>query len=583
MIVETQSNETAGVAPIQEPVPLRQQIVAGSKTMGGTYLPMLMMIAVLISSAVLYVFTMRPAAFGFYHDEAIYLSTAKALATGQGYRIISLPGEPAQTKYPPFYPFLLSLIWRVYPSFPENIIPMMLVSVAATIGFLGLTYFYLTGQGYASRLQALLVVGLAAINWRTLIPATCVCSEMLFALLSVAVLYRAEQPRVQNKIRRWLAGVMLGTLIGLAVLTRSSGVALLISIAAYYAITRQWRRALLPVAIGAVFVVGWVSWCYMNRTTAQGLNIAYYTSYLGHMRETVEDLSAANNTSVAVTMLSIVGRNAFMLVIASIPVVCLGIGYEALVYLGFTFLFFAAGFWRQWSRGVRLLHVYVVCYLVLHFFWLPFVSYDRFLIPLLPFLLLFLFVELEALSALVRREFAGHDIVKKTSAAFIALALVMLVSIVVYDYSLDVYSSVRLGSLSKPAGPPADDREAIDWIRDNTDAADVLLCYRDPMYFLYTGRKAMRFFPMKAGTTWRRNQPLFFDIVTQNRARYLIITASDFETDYEPDLERQGFRSLVDGHPEMFTAAFQAKNGRSTVYRIANNAEPAPSTAAQSD
>jgi hypothetical protein len=282
-------------------------------------------------------------------------------------------------------------------------------------------------------------------------------------------------------------------------------------------------------------------------------------------------------------MVGIVGRNAFMLVIASIPVVSLGVGYESLVYLGFTFLFFAAGFWRQLSRGARLLHVYVVCYLVLHFFWLPFVSYDRFLIPLLPFLLLFLVGEIEALSALVRREFAERDTVNRISAAFIVLALVVLVVILVHNYSLDLYSSVRLGSFSKPAGPPADDREAIDWINENTEVSDVLLCYRDPMYFLYTGRKATRFFPMKAGTTWRRNQPLFFDIVAQNRARYLIITASDFETDYEPDLERQSFRSLVDGHPEMFTAAFQANNGRSTIYRIANNAEPAASPAARSD
>ena len=42
--------------------------------------------------------------FGEYHDDAIYFVTAKAIAERGEYRIISLPGEPWQTKYPPVYP-----------------------------------------------------------------------------------------------------------------------------------------------------------------------------------------------------------------------------------------------------------------------------------------------------------------------------------------------------------------------------------------------------------------------------------------------------------------------------------------------
>src|SRR5260370_1317089 len=42
-------------------------------------------------------------------DDGIYLVCAKSLAEGSGYRILSLPGQPNQTKYPPLYPWLLSL------------------------------------------------------------------------------------------------------------------------------------------------------------------------------------------------------------------------------------------------------------------------------------------------------------------------------------------------------------------------------------------------------------------------------------------------------------------------------------------
>src|SRR5712692_7478162 len=64
---------------------------------------------------------LHPVWFGHDNDDAVYVVTAKALANGQGYRTISLPLEPPQTKYPPLYPLLLSLIWRLYPQFPANL------------------------------------------------------------------------------------------------------------------------------------------------------------------------------------------------------------------------------------------------------------------------------------------------------------------------------------------------------------------------------------------------------------------------------------------------------------------------------
>ena len=40
----------------------------------------------------------NPRILGLFHDDGIYAVAAKALADGDGYRIISLPGDPAQTK-----------------------------------------------------------------------------------------------------------------------------------------------------------------------------------------------------------------------------------------------------------------------------------------------------------------------------------------------------------------------------------------------------------------------------------------------------------------------------------------------------
>src|SRR5262245_21012034 len=60
-------------------------------------------------------------ATGLFHDGAVYLVTARALATDAGYRRIQLVGTPPEVKYPPLFPLALSLVWRLAPAFPGNL------------------------------------------------------------------------------------------------------------------------------------------------------------------------------------------------------------------------------------------------------------------------------------------------------------------------------------------------------------------------------------------------------------------------------------------------------------------------------
>src|SRR6266849_2806403 len=59
--------------------------------------------------------------FGSLHDDGLFFVSAQSLAAGHGYRIPSLPENPAQTKFPPLYPLYLSMIWRMNPMFPANL------------------------------------------------------------------------------------------------------------------------------------------------------------------------------------------------------------------------------------------------------------------------------------------------------------------------------------------------------------------------------------------------------------------------------------------------------------------------------
>jgi len=116
------------------------------------------MIAVWLAAvAAIWVVAWLAPGIGLYHDDAVYLVTAKALALGHGYTIDSLPVPIPQTKYPPVFPAILALFTLV----SENAQWLKLLPVLSGLGWLYLTWRLLVKMG-ASTNGALFLVGLTA-------------------------------------------------------------------------------------------------------------------------------------------------------------------------------------------------------------------------------------------------------------------------------------------------------------------------------------------------------------------------------------------------------------------------------------
>jgi hypothetical protein len=132
--------------------------------------------------------------FGDLHDDSLYYVSAKSLADGGGYRIESLPGEPSQTKYPPLYPLLLSIAWRIDPQFPHNLpvaawiswlaLPAVLLQLAALYPSLGIS----TGRSW-------ILLFLFAANPYVILFSTQLLSEMLFPARSPQCCWWNARPR----------------------------------------------------------------------------------------------------------------------------------------------------------------------------------------------------------------------------------------------------------------------------------------------------------------------------------------------------------------------------------------------------
>ncbi len=222
---------------------------------------------------------MAPGVCGSFHDDAIYVSTASALAHGQGYRLVDVPGEPLQTKYPVLYPAVLSVVWRIAPDFPANVWAMQAITLAFGAAAVALAYLYLVRFGYVSRRVAASAGVVCATAPYFLYFAVQTMAEMPFALFSIVALWGVESLLVRGNISRpkqfaWGAALALPFLcrtIGVTVIVAGLGVLLL------------KRRPLRWCASGTVCAaLLWILWSLAGRGIwDQNPVDGYYTDYLG--------------------------------------------------------------------------------------------------------------------------------------------------------------------------------------------------------------------------------------------------------------------------------------------------------------
>ena len=530
----------------------------------------------LISAAgIVYVLSLDTDKFGFYHDDGMYVVSAKALATGHGYRVISLPSEPLQTKYPPLYPAALSLLWRVAPEFPANLYWLMALSAACTLAFLFLSLLYFVRRGYANQWHALAAVCLAAFNWRTVSLATSTLSEAMNAALSIAALWMAE--RSLEREGNILSKVLLGIVMASAALTRASGIALVVAFLLHGLIRRQVRRAWLPAFVAGLIFLSWMLWVGAHQpSTIPREYGSQYAAYLEDLKQAIDD--ASGYRLIPASLASIAGRNLWALLV-SIPAVCLNAdsnwyeGMNALLMTAWIVVgsvclaLIAIGFLRHARERLKLFHCYALAYLSLHLVW-PYSLFDRFLFPLLPFLLLLLLGEAVLLARTLTLDPRRSDrFFPQVAAGVVGLLLMLGAGAVWYRSTLGLYAYVQ-SSKARFAILAAEEDHIFSFIRANTAPQDILICYRDPVYYLRTGRRAVRL-PTPAASDGSGAEPdRLLQFASAFGARYLIRSPADFDQDPQPAVGQENLRRLMGQRPENFVLMFKSSTGRFAVYRI---------------
>jgi hypothetical protein len=415
---------------------------------------------------------------GIYHDDGVYVITAKALAEGEGYRLINLPDAPYQTKYPFLYPLILSMIWVLVPSFPQNILIMQCVNLLFGALAIALCYRYLIRFQYFSRPVIFLALLLCSTSPYFLFYTANILSEMPFFFLIVLMLWVFDHTCNVSSTNRWQE-FGLGILIALPFLCRAIGL-IFIPIALFVWYFK--RKTLRWIVLGCTLsVVPWMLWVLNAGEAGKGPAYLYYTDYVGWWAKygisNIGYLLVSNFFSISVSILSIGMYGALKFIapeniLLMIVIILLGTSFWISIILH-----------KKQNGSLRY---FLSGYLLLTCIW-PWPP-SRFLVPLSPFILCYLLCNVES--------------VLKTVKLFNWLKIFSLILIILISsnlYSVFQQSKInhmtnypQLGNNRTPNITWSSYEKVFLWLRENSRPTDVIASGLDTMIYLYTGLIAIR-------------------------------------------------------------------------------------------
>lgn len=188
-------------------------------------------------------------------DNAGFIVLAKSIATGRGFTSINFPVYIPHTLYQPLYPLILAPIVAAWPG---NYLLLKLPSLLFGVIFVWAVWIAFRRRTLPGLWTLGLLVAAVALNRYVAEQAAATMTDMPYLAFSFLALAWAESRAERAGA---LEGVLLGTLVALACMTRSVGITLAAAVVLAWILRGRWRAAIVAGAIVAV-VIG--AWSYRN-------------------------------------------------------------------------------------------------------------------------------------------------------------------------------------------------------------------------------------------------------------------------------------------------------------------------------
>ena len=435
--------------------------------------------------------------FGYFHDDTLYFSSARALATGHGYIIPSLPGTPPQTKYPILYSWILSWVWKWSPGFPGNVMPAIWVTALFGCWFLAAAFQFLRKMEGIGNWAALAIVAFIAFEPTFLTFNAALLSDVPFMALALTAMVLADSA-LQPGRRVW-AAALAGVLAGLSADARTLGLATVTGIVAIAFYRWEYRKSLIVCLAAAPFVAValWPSVSSAHgfahgsvagaADPAWNQTMLYYTSYAGDWRNSI--------TSVGMLLRLLKSTGSLLLVCPAQYLLAPGFqpwspGGMA-VYIAMTVLLFAGIVRQVRGQGWKPAHAVLPVYCAILLIW-PYPQMERFLLLFLPLFLAGLYLETKRLVlALVKNLKSQARLPEKFVAGAFGAILLAVSCVVAWNYVRGGRSELNALIESRRA-ILAEKQQAYAWVREHTSPETRIVAFEDVLLYLNTGRQAVR-------------------------------------------------------------------------------------------
>jgi hypothetical protein len=403
------------------------------------------------------------------YDGAGYAVLARSLLEGHGYRAIDHPDEPRHAHFPPGYPAILAAAWYFGgPSAPLAHVLSCFCAVGATLAA------WLWFRGFFPPQAALVLVLALAINWSWSRTGSTIQSEPFYALLSQLTILAASRVRAK---RGTSSSLILGGLLAACLLTRHIAIGLVLAILADLALTRRWTTALRILGVTVLLVAPWIAWLIVVGSThrtqanlfleAPGLlartasQSVFYVRRIpdqitGPLVEVATSLRPSRTTAAMATVLALA---------ASMTI--LGGWIRALV-----------------QPRIRLAGLVPLMTLPPLLLW-PYTEAGRFLLPLLPCLLVGATLGLSWILSRIVRGLATAEHERRTT--LIAATLVLLASL---PYPGFCFATIQARTRARRDAHRGFDA-ACTWLANNAKHAGPVLSRHPGEVFLASGRKGL--------------------------------------------------------------------------------------------
>lgn len=331
-------------------------------------------------------------------DNAVYLSLARSLAAGEGYRDAWDPALPAHAQFPPGYPVILAVALRL------GLAPwagIKLVTLAFSVAAVVLTFLWVRRRrrpdlALGAGLLAALSPGVVALSHWEL-------SDVPFWAATTAALLAWERlPR-----RGWGRAVAAALLTAAAFLVRSAGLPLMVAAALWLLLRRRWAQAGIYALVVAPTAGAWWLW-------SRGGN-----GYGGHILD-ADPYNPAAGTVGALGLVERIGENLQLYLGQHLPVLLTGSPGGLGVPVAVVVAALALYGWLRRLRRPGVAEIFLPLYLGMLFLWAPAWSGDRLLLPVFPALLVYAG---DALARLGRAAKLPPRLVPAAAAALLALAM----------------------------------------------------------------------------------------------------------------------------------------------------------------